>query len=150
MVDMVGGLNGTIFSTSRKFKYDLFFSIFLSFTVFGLNYIWIPKYGIGGAAASTGLALIVYNLGRIWYVYYAFKIHPFTKKLFYIFYLFLFLILFNEFVLITIEWSNIFLSVLCKTLFFSISFLIPILLFKWEPETSLYLEKWKVRLLKKH
>ncbi len=150
MVDMVGGLNGTIFSTSRKFKYDLFFSIFLSFTVFGLNYIWIPIYGIGGAAASTGLALIVYNLGRIWYVYYAFKIHPFTKNLFYIFYLFLFLIILNEFILMKIEWSNIVFSIVAKTGVFMIGFLSPILIFKWEPETSSYLQKWKIRLLKKH
>ena len=149
MVDMVGGLNGTIFSTSRKFKYDLFFSIFLSFTVFILNYIWIPIYGIGGAAASTGLALIVYNLGRIWYVYHAFRIHPFTKQMFYIFYLFVFLILFNEYVLMKMEWMNMFVSVTSKTLFFSISFLSPILIFHWEPETSSYLQKWKMRLLKK-
>ena len=65
MVDMVGGLNGTIFSTSRKYRYDLLFSIFLSFTVFGLNYLLIPVYGIAGAAASTGFAYIIYNTQHI-------------------------------------------------------------------------------------
>ena len=149
MVDMVGGLNGTIFSTSRKYRYDLLFSIFLSFTVFGLNYLLIPVYGIAGAAASTGFAYIIYNIGRIWYIYHSFRIHPFTKQLWYLLSIFLVLILFNEFILMQISWLNMWISIGVKTTIFAVGFITPVFLFRLEPESIAYFQKWKRRLLKK-
>jgi O-antigen/teichoic acid export membrane protein len=149
MVDMVGGLNGTIFSTSRKYRYDLLFSIFLSFTVFGLNYLLIPVYGIAGAAASTGFAYIIYNIGRIWYIYHSFRIHPFTKQLWYLLSVFLVLILFNEFILMQISWLNMWISIGVKTTIFAVGFITPVFLFRLEPESIAYFQKWKRRLLKK-
>ncbi len=148
MVDMVGGLNGTIFSTSRKYRYDLLFSVFLSFTVFGLNYWLIPIYGIIGAAASTGFAYIIYNIGRIWYIYHSFQIHPFTKKLWYLLLLFLVLMGINEFIFMQLNWPNQFVSIGVKTIFFSFGFIVPVFLFRLEPESIAYYQKWKLRLLK--
>jgi O-antigen/teichoic acid export membrane protein len=149
VIDMICGLNGSIFSTSRKFKYDLLFSIILSFSVFGLNYWLIPVYGIVGAAFSTGFALVIYNFGRVWYVYYAFKIHPFTKQMFYILFLFLGLIVLNELIYSMIQFENKMLAMFIKTFIFLVAYLLPILIFNWEPETRAYLEKWKRKLGKK-
>lgn len=146
IVDMICGLNGTIFSTSRKFKYDLLFSIFLSFSVFGLNYFLIPVYGIAGAAFSTGFALIIYNLGRVWYIYYCFKIHPFTKQMIYITNLFFGLVLINEFTYSVIHFENPILAILIKSLVFLIAYILPVLIFNWEPESSAYLKKWGRKL----
>jgi O-antigen/teichoic acid export membrane protein len=149
MVDMVGGLNGTIFSTSRKYRYDLLFSILLSFTVFGLNYLLIPTYGIVGAAVSTGFAYVIYNIGRIWYIYYSFQIHPFTKQLWYLLILFTGLILINELVFMQLDWPNKLISISVKTIFFMLGFILPVFIFRLEPESIAYAQKWKRRLLKK-
>ena len=149
IVDMICGLNGTIFSTSRKFKYDLIFSIFLSFSVFGLNYLLIPVYGIAGAAFSTGFALIIYNFGRVWYIYHSFKIQPFTKQMIYIFCLFFGLILVNEFIYSVFQMENKILAMFIKTVIFLLAYLFPTLIFNWEPETRAYLEKWGRKLGKK-
>jgi O-antigen/teichoic acid export membrane protein len=149
MVDMVGGLNGTIFSTSRKYRYDLLFSIFLSFTVFGLNYLLIPTYGIVGAAVSTGFAYVIYNIGRIWYIYYSFQIHPFTKQLWYLLSLFTGLILINELVFMQLDWPSQLISISVKTIFFMLGFILPVYIFRLEPESIAYAQKWKRRLLKK-
>ena len=149
IIDIICGLNGTIFSTSRKFKYDLIFSIFLSLTVFILNYYFIPTYGIAGAALSTGFAFVVYNLARLWYVYYVFKIHPFTKELFYIFYLFLGLIFLNEVFFMLTFFDNQVISIILKSVVFSICYLLPIFIFRWEPESIAYFHKWRRRLMVK-
>jgi O-antigen/teichoic acid export membrane protein len=80
LVDMYGGLNGSIFTTSKKYKYDIWFTLLLITIVFGLNVLLLPRFGIAGAAISTSIALIAYNLIRIAFVYQAFKIHPFVRN----------------------------------------------------------------------
>jgi O-antigen/teichoic acid export membrane protein len=67
----------TLHLTSKKYKYDLVFTFILLILVFILNVLLIPIYGIIGAAISTGFALIVYNLGRMLFVYFVYDIHPF-------------------------------------------------------------------------
>jgi O-antigen/teichoic acid export membrane protein len=82
LVDMYFGLNGPIFITSKKYKYDIFFTLFLIISVFVMNMWFIPMWGIAGAAISTSIALIIYNVGRIIFVYAIFRIHPFTANQF--------------------------------------------------------------------
>ena len=80
LLDMFFGLNGSIFATSKKYKYDLIFTIVLILSVFTLNLYLIPIYGIVGAAISTGFALVFYNTGRLLSVYFVFKLNPFTIR----------------------------------------------------------------------
>ena len=79
LLDMFFGLNGSIFATSKKYKYDLAFTTVLILSVFALNLYLIPIYGIIGATISTGCAL-VYNLGRLLFVYFVFKLNPFSLR----------------------------------------------------------------------
>lgn len=78
LVDMYCGLNGIIFATSRKYKYDLLFTVFLCVGVYFLNLSLIPKYGITGVAFSTGFIYVFYNLARSLYIYIEYKLNPFS------------------------------------------------------------------------
>lgn len=80
LIDMYFGLNGAILVTSKKFKYDIFFTVFLIFVVISLNFILIPVYGISGAAISTSVGLLMYNFSRLFFVWYHYKIHPFDWR----------------------------------------------------------------------
>ena len=62
VIHMFLGFNQTILITSRAFRYDLIFNIFLLLSAFYLNYLLIPKYGIDGAAIATAVSIVVYNL----------------------------------------------------------------------------------------
>ena len=73
---MYCGINGIIFVTSKKYRYDLLFTVILLLTVVVLNLFLIPIYGIYGAAFSTTCAYILYNIGRMLFVYFAYGIHP--------------------------------------------------------------------------
>ena len=48
--------------------------------VIGLNYFLIPIYGIEGAAISTMLSLSFINIFRTIFIWFRFKLHPFTKQ----------------------------------------------------------------------
>lgn len=97
VVDLFSGLNGAILVTSKKFKYDIFFTIVLLGLVFGMNLFLIPLYGIVGAAISTSFAIIVYNLGRLTIVWKSYNLHPFDSKQFYVLLLFFGVLLLFEF-----------------------------------------------------
>jgi O-antigen/teichoic acid export membrane protein len=77
---MYFGLNGAIFNTSKKYRYDLIFTLSLIIIVYVLNLYLIPIYGIEGAAISTAIALVIYNMGRLLFVYFTYKIHPFNGR----------------------------------------------------------------------
>lgn len=147
IIDMYFGLNGSIFTTSKKYKYDIYFTIFLIAAVYGLNLVLIPWYGIAGAAISTSVALVVYNFGRLIFVWATFKIHPFEK---------------NQFVLIGIALITFTIGELCGNLsankwiqacidtgIFGVVFLFPIYRFNLEPNSVDYVNKGMAFVKKK-
>ena len=80
--DSLGGINGDILLTSKKFKYEVFITVPLIFVTFYLNYLLIPIYNGEGAAIATFIVFLLYNIFRMTLNYYFFKLHPFTWKLF--------------------------------------------------------------------
>ena len=147
LLDMFFGLNGSIFATSKKYKYDLVFTIVLILSVFALNLYLIPIYGIIGAAISTGCALVFYNLGRLLFVYFVFKLNPFSLR---------------QLPIILIAFGVLFLGNTFSDLFdngilqlaFQCALVIglffgPILIFNLEPETNAYLKNGLSHLKRK-
>ena len=139
LLDMYFGLNGHIFTSSKKYKYDLIFTLSLIGVVYFLNLYLIPIYGIIGAAISTAVALILYNLGRLLFVYFTYSIHPFTWKQFLIINLGVLSII----LVINIPTFdlNIWIQFILKTFVTGFIFFGTILLFDLEPETKSYLRK---------
>ncbi len=80
LLDMYTGLNGAIFVTSKKYKYNIYFTIGLVIVVYFGNLIMIPEWGIAGAAISTAIALTVFNIGRLIFVWKVYRIHPFQMN----------------------------------------------------------------------
>ena len=142
LLDMYFGLNGAIFTTSKKYKYDLIFTLSLIVMVFLLNWYLIPIYGIIGAAISTGLALVLYNVSRLIFVLLAYNLNPFSLK---------------QIPIIGLGILVVFLGDACSTFtvhsllqcLFQVSlvvllFFLPIYVFNLEPESKLYFHNaWK-------
>jgi O-antigen/teichoic acid export membrane protein len=51
---------------------------FLTFVTIGLNLYFIPKYQISGAAFSTALTFIFYNILMLSFVKWKLNLHPFS------------------------------------------------------------------------
>ena len=56
------GLCGEIISLSKYYRYNLYFRLFLVVLVVVSNYIFIPIWGVFGAAFGTFLNYLIYNL----------------------------------------------------------------------------------------
>lgn len=153
MVDMFCGLNGTIFSTSRKFKYDLLFSVFLCISVFFLNIWLIPIYGVIGAAFSTAMAYIVYNILRCLYIYTAYGLHPLKWEQLNLFLyfagFFILMEMMNIYVLNTFEFSSLIIPIVVKWFLILFAFIFPVFYFNLEQESTQYLKEFIVKLKKK-
>lgn len=152
ILDMYLGLNGIIFVTSKKYKYEIIFTVIMIGLVYGLNLLLIPTYGMTGAAISTAIALIAYNVGRVVFVYFAYNMHPFEINQLKVITLFFGLILGTEYFVPIIE--NFFLSVGLKTIVFSLLFLAPIYSLNWNTDIKKYIQNGskflKTKLVKKN
>jgi len=138
LTDMYLGLNGTIFVTSKKYRYDIIFTVSLIAIVSLLNLYMIPAYGITGAAIATCIAYLVYNLGRLLFVYFAYKLHPFERSQLYVLLLFAGTLAFFELVPIVFDIELI--AVPVKWLLLGVLFLAPIYFFKMESEIVRYID----------
>src|SRR3989338_685823 len=146
IADMYCGLNGVIFVTSKKYKYDLIFTLFLLLSVYFLNLFLIPKYGIFGAAISTTAAYIFYNLCRLVFVYFAYKIHPFKWSQLVI--IALFLIVLALFEWIPVLFGIELLSIGIKLIVVSVLFLVPIYWLKLDNDVVEYTDSMIKKVFK--
>jgi O-antigen/teichoic acid export membrane protein len=79
-VDLATGLNSMITITSKKFRYDLWFTLLLVILTVLLNLLFIPIWGMMGASFATMISLAVSNGLRLIFVQYFFKMQPFTSN----------------------------------------------------------------------
>ncbi|MFM6945702.1 MAG: polysaccharide biosynthesis C-terminal domain-containing protein [Flavobacteriales bacterium] len=144
IVDMYFGLNAVIFSTSKKYKVDLFFTLFLILGVYFANLWLIPLFGMTGAAISTSVAYLFYNVLRGFYIYKEYNLSPFTQIQLRLFLLaivtFCGINLFNEYLLVQLDLTTIS-SIVLKEVLLALVFFIPIYIWNLEPETVNYIHK---------
>ncbi|MBD0849744.1 oligosaccharide flippase family protein [Maribacter arenosus] len=76
--DSVLGNNNAILFNSDYYKALLVMGGFLAVLVIVLNLMFIPKYGLNGAAFATFLAIALYNTIKFFYVKSKFGIVPYT------------------------------------------------------------------------
>lgn len=80
LFDNLLGNNNAIIFNSEYYQMVLFFGVFLACLTVGLNIIFIPIWGLNGAAFATLLSFVIYNSTKLLFVYIKLGIHPFTKS----------------------------------------------------------------------
>lgn len=78
--DLILGNNNAIIFNSKYYKMVLFLGLFLAVLAVSLNMIFIPKYGINGAAIATLISITLYSIAKLLFVVVKMKLFPFTKK----------------------------------------------------------------------
>lgn len=78
LFDILTSLNGHILVTSRFYRIELLFNASLLVLAFVTNYFFIRWYGITGAAIASMISVVGFNITRMSYVWYKFRLHPFT------------------------------------------------------------------------
>ena len=80
LFDLLTGINAIILVNSDKYKMETLFNVLMAILTVGTNYIFINLWGIEGAAFATMITIIAINSLRTLYVYFAFRMNPFTWK----------------------------------------------------------------------
>lgn len=81
IVDMVTSINFSIISYSKYFRVNSLFIFILAISNIILNYFLIQSLDIVGAALSTGISMLVFNLLKTVFVAIKYKMHPFRWEL---------------------------------------------------------------------
>lgn len=72
IVDIVTGVNSNIISYSKYYKFHMYFLVILGVFNLVLNYLFLTKYGLVGAAFATFLSVIIFNVLKHLFVYFKF------------------------------------------------------------------------------
>jgi len=80
LVDITGGLNTYIVTTSHKYRLVTILVVIWSLICIALTYALIPKYGGMGAAGAYLITITGINFCTWFYIKYRFKMQPFTYK----------------------------------------------------------------------
>lgn len=80
LIDVGFGINDGIIATSKAYTFETYSNIILIILTVGLNLVFIPLYGIMGAAMATALSLALFNLGRYFFLKIKFGFNPFTWR----------------------------------------------------------------------
>jgi O-antigen/teichoic acid export membrane protein len=79
LIDMAFGPSSEIIGLSRYYKFNLLCVAVLAVIVVGCNYVFIPKFGLVGAAYGSVIALLVFNVVKYFFIYLTFRLQPFTS-----------------------------------------------------------------------
>ncbi len=80
LFQMLGGMNSIIISISRYYKVQTYFMIILVVLIIITNLIFIPLYGIVGAAIASALSNLIFNLLKFFFLWIKFKFQPYDYK----------------------------------------------------------------------
>lgn len=80
LFEMASGLNNEMISISSLYKFNSRVSIGLVLLLTVLYRIWIPVYGVYGAAWGTTISLMIYNVAKTIFLYKKMGLQPFSAK----------------------------------------------------------------------
>jgi O-antigen/teichoic acid export membrane protein len=80
IVDMGTGLNAQIIVTSNYWRFELISGVTLLIIMLPLTIILTRRYDILGPGIATLISVTIYNLIRIIFLWYKFRLFPFTRQ----------------------------------------------------------------------
>ncbi len=80
VINMLFGVNGQIINVSKFYRFDTTTSVLLAILTIVTNLIFIPLYGISGAALATAVSIVLFNVVRFAFVYHKLQLQPFSFK----------------------------------------------------------------------
>lgn len=80
VIDMATGLNNELISISNHYKFNFRIAVLLLVMVFVLDRVFIPQYGVIGAAWVATFSLAIFNMLKMIFLFRKMKLQPFTNK----------------------------------------------------------------------
>lgn len=80
LLQMLMGASTEIIGTSRHYKFNLPLVLFFVACLILFNFLFIPMYGLNGAALASAVSAAIYSLARFTFLYVKFKLQPFNSR----------------------------------------------------------------------
>ncbi len=77
---MAAGVSGAIISTSKEYRILTLFVAVFGALVIGTNLIFIPTFGIAGAAMASAISALAYGLMRFAFLWKRYGLQPYSSK----------------------------------------------------------------------
>ena len=133
------GVSGGVLLTSEKYRYDLYVNLFLIGLTLFTNMIFIPIYGIEGAALATGISIVMYNLVKWYLLKKWFGFQPFNHRfLLAIAVCFITLFITSQ---INFDFEMVLLRIALKSIFILVVFSLMIISMRVSPEINAFVHK---------
>jgi O-antigen/teichoic acid export membrane protein len=136
LMDMVFGPSSEIIVLSKYYKFNIVLIVILAGIVIISNNLLIPRYGIVGAAIGSAFALITFNVVKYIFIYFSFKIQPFSNQSLKVVAISTIVVLLNS---LLPTFNNVFIDLLVRSSIASIIFSVLTILFKISPEINIIL-----------
>jgi O-antigen/teichoic acid export membrane protein len=79
LINVATGMNDQVLSIANYYKFNFYLSLILMVVLFVLMRTFIPRYGIYGAAWSTTIGIVVFNLAKFLFVWKKVGMQPFAR-----------------------------------------------------------------------
>ncbi|MEX2595168.1 MAG: oligosaccharide flippase family protein [Anditalea sp.] len=132
--DVLFSINGEIIIFSRFYIFNITATLLMSVTVITLNFIFIPLYGIEGAALASLIAMFFFNLIKYLYVKIRLGFDPFTFDIAKIIFLGILVFTINYYLIP--KFNLVILDLIVRVGFLLTSYLFGIWLLKIAPESQ--------------
>lgn len=130
---MAGGANAIIIATSTFHKANAYAVVFLLVLTILTNFIFIPLYGISGAAFASALSMLLFNLLKFLIVYKKLSLQPYDYR-------FLIVAAIGAGTFIILQnipsFPNLYVNIIWLSSLTTLGFMGPILLLKLSPEIN--------------
>jgi O-antigen/teichoic acid export membrane protein len=80
LINMATGANDSILLNSARYIYGTYLLLFLFVFAFICNLVFIPLWGIIGAAMATAVSAVIYNTLKYLVIYRQFQMQPFDRS----------------------------------------------------------------------
>jgi O-antigen/teichoic acid export membrane protein len=130
IVSIGTGICGGIISLSKYYKFDLYTRGFLVLLTVVTNMMLIPIWGLNGAAAATAISLVLYNVAKVIFVYYKFRMQPYNMQTIKIITLALIVSSLVYLAQMIFNLSGIFNIAVCSALFFILYVFVAVYIFR--------------------
>ncbi|MDX2414827.1 MAG: polysaccharide biosynthesis C-terminal domain-containing protein [Bacteroidales bacterium] len=77
LITAISGISTQVLSTSGSFRYHTWFMLMMIVLIVVSNLIFIPMWGITGAAVATFVSTLIYSFARILFLGINYKMYPF-------------------------------------------------------------------------
>ena len=148
LLSMSFGINHSILVITKFYRAETFLAILLLILVVITNLIFVPLYGIIGAAIGTAIALTIFNITLYFFIEVKYNLKPFSintiKMLFFGVIAFVSVMFLPKLIA-----ENLILTMIIKTGVFGIFYFIQVYYFKVSEDVNALVDKYLTKFKKK-